>query len=71
MLDPNSVTLGADVEIGRDTVLWPNVVLTGRTVIGEGCVIKSGCQINDTRVGNECTLTYVVANEAELGRGRL
>ena len=67
MLDPNSVTLGADVEIGRDTVLWPNVVLTGRTVIGEGCVIKSGCQINDTRVGNGCTLTYVVANEAELG----
>lgn len=67
MIDPNSVHIGADVTIGRDTVLWPNVALTGKTAIGEGCVIKSGCQLNDTRVGNDCTFTYVFANGAEVG----
>lgn len=67
MRNPESVYIGAEVEIGRDTVLWPNVVLTGRTVIGEGCVIKPGCQLNDTRVGNGCTLTSVVADRAVVG----
>lgn len=67
MLNPESVHIGAEVEIGRDTVLWPNVVLTGRTVIGEGCVIKPGCQLNDTRVGDGCTLTCVVADGAVVG----
>ena len=69
LLDPASVSIGADVSIGQDTVLWPNVVLAGKTKIGAKCVIKGGCQLTDTRVGDGCTLTYVVANQAELGAG--
>lgn len=68
LMDPASTRIGPEVTIGRDTVIWPNVILTGKTHIGENCVIKNGCTLNDTLIGDGCTLQHVVSNKAEVGR---
>ena len=69
IMDPNNVRIAPDVEIGRDTVIYPNVVLAGGTCLGEGCVIRPGCQIEDSVIGNNCTLNCVVANGVKVGNG--
>ncbi|HEX7091466.1 MAG TPA: hypothetical protein VF192_15105 [Longimicrobiales bacterium] len=51
-LQPESVLVDVDVEIGADTVIYPGVVLEGRTTIGSETVIGPGCRIIDSQVGN-------------------
>jgi bifunctional UDP-N-acetylglucosamine pyrophosphorylase/glucosamine-1-phosphate N-acetyltransferase len=49
-VDPDSVYLDADVEIGPDSVIEPGVVITGRSTIGEGVHVKAGCVIEESRL---------------------
>jgi bifunctional UDP-N-acetylglucosamine pyrophosphorylase/glucosamine-1-phosphate N-acetyltransferase len=67
MIDPASVYVEPDVVIGADTVLWPGTYLRGKTVIGSGCVVGPNTIIEDTRVGDECTILASVLEGAELG----
>lgn len=69
IIDPDNTYIGPDVEIAEDAVIWPNTVLTGKTRIGCGTEVKQGCNINDSTIGANCTLIYVVANDAEVGDG--
>ena len=41
MIDPTSVWIDSDVEIGRDSHIDPGVVITGPTRIGEGVHVKA------------------------------
>lgn len=68
-IDPNSAYIDADVRIGMDTVIYPNVQLMGNTVIGENCTLYSGCRMENSRIGNDCTLDAVVAIDAEVEDG--
>lgn len=45
MLNPESVYIEDEVEIGRDTIICDNVTLKSGTKIGSNCVIESGTQI--------------------------
>ncbi len=65
--DPSSVTIGPEVRIGRDAEIARGVVLAGDTRIGAGSRIKSGCSLENTTVGRNCELSYVVANGAAIG----
>lgn len=56
MLDPNLVYIEDGVVIGQDTTLLPNTYLRGGTQIGEGCRIGPNTIIEDSRVGDGCTL---------------
>ncbi len=56
LIDPDSTYIGPGVQIGRDTTIMPNTYLRGKTVIGENCVIGPNTIIEDTQVGNECTI---------------
>ncbi len=69
IIQPETVYIGADVEIGENAVIWPNNTLTGKTKIGRGTELKPGCNINDSTIGENCVLNYVFANEATVGDG--
>ena len=66
-LDPDSCTVESDVVIGQDTVILPNTHLRGSTRIGENCQIGPDTTLSDTTVGNDCMITYSVAEKASLG----
>lgn len=64
LIDPETVYIEAGVQIGRDTVVWPNTYLRGKTVIGERCTIGPGSIIEDTQVGNDCSVLASVLEGA-------
>ncbi len=66
MLDPDSVWIDQDVEIGQDTVLLPHTHLQGRTVIGSDCVIGPDTLIRNSSLGNRCQVSFSVVEEAVL-----
>lgn len=45
MIDPNSVYIDSDVEIGKDTILYPGTILENKTVIGSNCIIGPNTRI--------------------------
>lgn len=59
-----TVTIEADVEIGR------NVTLRGRTKVGAGARIEDGSILTDTEVGEGAVLLpYTIATSARIGAG--
>ena len=54
MIDPDTVYIDADVEVGPDTVLEPQVYLHGSTRIGAHCHIGPGVKIVDSEIGDNC-----------------
>jgi bifunctional UDP-N-acetylglucosamine pyrophosphorylase/glucosamine-1-phosphate N-acetyltransferase len=60
IVDPAVTYIEPDVRIGRDTILHPNTFLRGHTEIGSGCEIGPNTLIQDSRVGQECSVTFSV-----------
>ena len=56
LIDPASIYVDADVEIGCDSILEPGVVITGASVLGEGVHVKSGCVIEDSQLASDVTI---------------
>jgi bifunctional UDP-N-acetylglucosamine pyrophosphorylase/glucosamine-1-phosphate N-acetyltransferase len=56
VVDPATVYVDADVEIGRDTTLMPGVVIQGATRIGEECSIGPWSQLIDATIGDGVTV---------------
>lgn len=54
MLDPATVWIGADVEIGQDTTILPNSFLFGDTRVGSECTIGPNTRLINSQVGDEC-----------------
>lgn len=69
LIHPMLTYIDATVKIGKDTVIYPNTFLTGKTVVGEGCLLGPSCQIVDSRVGDNCEITFSVVREARLASG--
>jgi bifunctional UDP-N-acetylglucosamine pyrophosphorylase/glucosamine-1-phosphate N-acetyltransferase len=67
LMDPQTIYIDRDVEIGKDTIIYPNCYLLGKTSLGEGCLIEPGCKLMDTRVGNFATIkAFSVITESVL-----
>ena len=64
MVDPSSTYIEPEVTLGADTTLWPGTYLRGDTHIGSGCVIGPNTIVQDTRVGDHCTLLASVLEGA-------
>jgi len=64
MVDPSSTYIEPEVTLGVDTTLWPGTYLRGDTHIGSGCVIGPNTIVQDTRVGDHCTLLASVLEGA-------
>jgi bifunctional UDP-N-acetylglucosamine pyrophosphorylase / glucosamine-1-phosphate N-acetyltransferase len=67
--NPETVELGPDVMIGRNTIIEGNVHLLGKTIIGEGCQIESGSRIQSARLGNKVVIRSSRITESQLGDG--
>ncbi len=55
-VDPDSVYIDADVQIGRDSLIEPGVTITTGSRLGEGVHVKSGSVIEDSRIGADVTI---------------
>jgi bifunctional UDP-N-acetylglucosamine pyrophosphorylase/glucosamine-1-phosphate N-acetyltransferase len=66
MVDPSTVYIDVDVEIGEDTILWPNTYLLGSTSVGLGCILGPDTILTDSRVGARCRVVSSVLEGAVL-----
>jgi bifunctional UDP-N-acetylglucosamine pyrophosphorylase / glucosamine-1-phosphate N-acetyltransferase len=64
LMDPAATYIAPTVRIGRDTTIGPNTHLRGDTIIGEGTVIGPNCIIEDSAIGNNCTILAAVIEGA-------
>lgn len=69
IVDPASTYIGADVTIGVDTVVKPGTSISGLSAIGSGCQIGPFCDINDSEVGDGCTIVMSKLDHARMGTG--
>lgn len=73
IVDPQSTYIEPTVKIAADTTIQPNTHLRGATEIGSRCVIGPNTIIEDTRIGNDCTILAsvlegaVVEDHVEMG----
>jgi bifunctional UDP-N-acetylglucosamine pyrophosphorylase/glucosamine-1-phosphate N-acetyltransferase len=66
MIDPEATYIEPGVTIGRDTLLWPGTYLRGDTTIGAGCELGPNTIIQDSLVGDRCTILASVLEGAKL-----
>ena len=69
LVDPSNTYIDVGVTLGRDTVVQPNTHLRGRTRIGERCVIGPNAVVQDSLVGDGCTVIASMLEEATLEAG--
>lgn len=67
VLDPATVYVDIDVDIGPDTLLLPNTILRGSTVIGQDCEIGPSTMIRDCLLGDGCVVNASQLNESQFG----
>ncbi|NPV56045.1 MAG: bifunctional UDP-N-acetylglucosamine diphosphorylase/glucosamine-1-phosphate N-acetyltransferase GlmU [Anaerolineae bacterium] len=73
MVDPARTYIDAGVTIGQDTILYPDTYLRGASVIGAGCRVGPNSIVEDSTVGDGCTIlssvmeSAVVENDVEMG----
>ena len=66
IMDPSTTWIGPDVQIAPDTEILPMSFLYGTTTVGSDCVIGPNSRLEDTIVGNGCTLEETIALEARI-----
>jgi bifunctional UDP-N-acetylglucosamine pyrophosphorylase/glucosamine-1-phosphate N-acetyltransferase len=66
LIDPARTYVESDVTIGSDTVIYPDTYLRGKTSIGAGCAIGPNTIIENTRIGDRCTILSSVLEGAEV-----
>jgi bifunctional UDP-N-acetylglucosamine pyrophosphorylase/glucosamine-1-phosphate N-acetyltransferase len=69
IIDPASVWLDADVDLGRDVVLYPGVQLQAGTVVGPGAQIGPDSTLSGCRIGAGATVIRTHAVDAEVAQG--
>lgn len=52
MLDPKTVYIEQDVQVGPGSVIYPNVFIRGNTKIGSFTVVEPNCFINESVIGD-------------------
>lgn len=56
IMDPSSTRIEADVQIGEDTEIAPACTLKGKTILGKGVRLSRPCSIEDSIIGDGCTI---------------
>lgn len=69
MINPESVYIEADVEIGNDTIVEANVTIKSGTKIGADCVIGTGSVISRAVIHDGADILSSVILESEVGSG--
>ncbi|MCL1790948.1 MAG: bifunctional UDP-N-acetylglucosamine diphosphorylase/glucosamine-1-phosphate N-acetyltransferase GlmU [Peptococcaceae bacterium] len=71
MVCPKTILIDADVRLEADVTLYPNTWLQGDTLIKKGARIGPQTTITSCRCGEDCVVSYSVAEEAVVGEGCL
>ena len=66
IVDPQTTTIEANVEIAMDTIIYPNTYLRGNTTIGEDCKIGPDTTIIGSEVGNQVRLISSLIEYAKI-----
>jgi bifunctional UDP-N-acetylglucosamine pyrophosphorylase/glucosamine-1-phosphate N-acetyltransferase len=69
IVDPATVYIDDEVQIGLDTTIHPGTTITGETTIGSACRIGPGTTIDRSVIGDGCTIRNSVIEEAVLEDG--
>jgi len=73
IIDPLTVTIDQEVEIGQDTIIYPFTIIEGKTKIGRDCIIGPAVQILDSKIANQVEIknssiqNSIVESEARIG----
>lgn len=71
IFDPKNTYIDLGVEIGKDTVIYPMTFITGGARIGEKCNIGPSTKINNSTIGDECTVEYSWLDGCEVAEGSM
>lgn len=66
MIDPGSVYIEAEVQIGRDTVVYPNSHVIGVSTVGEECCVGPNSIVDSSTLGDGCEVVSSVVRESTL-----
>jgi bifunctional UDP-N-acetylglucosamine pyrophosphorylase/glucosamine-1-phosphate N-acetyltransferase len=70
MLQPATILLDPDVEVGPDSIIEPGVSLLGRTRIGEDCRIGAHSVITDSEIASGVTVNpSCIISESKISEG--
>lgn len=67
LIDPKSIYIGADVEIGRDTIIYPGNVIEGNSKIGEEVTLYPNSRISNSIISNNVEIQSSVIIDSEIG----
>lgn len=69
MIDPATTTIEPGVEIGRDTVIQPGTLVRGKTVVGAQCQLGPHSLIENSALGDGCSVIMSVVRNATVAAG--
>jgi bifunctional UDP-N-acetylglucosamine pyrophosphorylase/glucosamine-1-phosphate N-acetyltransferase len=70
LVQPETITIDADVEIGMDTIVGPFAQLLGKTTIGENCRVGACSIVTDSTLGDEVEIdAFTMVGTSVLERG--
>jgi len=58
LLDPDTIYIDDDVQIGRDTTIQPCTFISGQTTIGEDCEIGPHATVRDCEIGDRVVIRH-------------
>jgi bifunctional UDP-N-acetylglucosamine pyrophosphorylase/glucosamine-1-phosphate N-acetyltransferase len=67
IIDPQSVYIDENAEIGAGTVIFPGVYIEGLCRIGGNCKIGPDCWLDNVTIGNGVVFRYSVAENSQIG----
>ena len=66
IVDPGMTWIGPKVKLGRDCTILPGSIIMGGTTIGEGGTIGPYSDLQDVRIGKNCTIAHSVLSECRV-----
>ena len=66
MLNPDSITIGENVQLEPDVIIEPQTHLRGNTFIATGSKIGPGSLVENSKIGSEVTILYSVVTDSEV-----
>jgi len=68
MYGPETISVGLQIQVGRDTVIHPGVQITGNSIIGNGCLIESGALLHNCRIDNNAMIgAHAILRDCRVG----
>lgn len=67
LIDPDTIYIDNDVEIGQDTIILAGCHIEGSTKIGEDCKIGAYSRLKDMKIGNNTEIQHSTALNSSIG----